>query len=64
MWNTLEQGDIVTLSQQGVPRHKGSIDDRTEDGRTIWVTDELGHRRLFHIEDDYDLTISHTPFPN
>lgn len=37
--------------------HRGTIDERTEDGRMIWVTDGIGDRRLFHIEDGYDLLI-------
>jgi len=58
MWTSLERGDVVTLSLRGVECHKGSIDDRTDDGRTIWVTDGIGDRRLFHIEDDYELLLS------
>jgi len=56
LWKSLERGDVVLLSQAGVPCHQGAIDDRTEDGKTIWVTDAIGHRRLFHIQDDYELT--------
>jgi hypothetical protein len=59
MWASLEQGDAVTLSQRGVECHKGLVDERTEDGQTIWVIDKIGDRRLFHIEDDCDLQISH-----
>jgi hypothetical protein len=62
LWKSLERGDLVILSQQGVPCHRGSIDDRTEDGQTIWVTDDIGYRRLFHIEDDYELMIAHNAF--
>ncbi|MDQ0821397.1 hypothetical protein QFZ79_003773 [Arthrobacter sp. V4I6] len=58
MWTSLERGDVVTLSLKGVECHKGSVDDRTDDGRTIWVIDRIGDRRLFHIEDDYELLIS------
>ena len=57
LWTSLERGDVVTLSRAGVECHKGSIDDRTDDGRTIWVTDGIGDRRLFHIEDDYELLL-------
>lgn len=63
LWNSLEQGDVVMLSQQGVPCHRGSIDDRTEDGQSIWVTDDIGHRRLFHIADDYELVIFRNAVP-
>jgi hypothetical protein len=58
-WVSLERGDLVTLSRRGVECHSGSIDDRSDDGRTIWVVDRIGDRRLFHIEDDYDLLVSH-----
>jgi transcription elongation factor len=56
-WTALQPGDVVNLIRGGMECHKGVVDDRTEDGRTIWVIDQIGHRRMFHIEDDYDLTI-------
>ena len=59
MWASLQRGDAVTLSQRGVECHKGLVDERTDDGQTIWVIDKIGDRRLFHIEDDSDLQISH-----
>ena len=59
LWASLQRGDAVTLSQRGVECHKGLVDERTEDGHTIWVIDKIGDRRLFHIEDDCDLQISH-----
>jgi hypothetical protein len=34
------------------------VDDRTADGQTIWVIDRIGERRLFHIDDDYDLLVA------
>lgn len=58
MWASVQRGDAVTLSQRGVECHKGLVDERTDDGQTIWVIDEIGDRRLFHIEDDCDLQIS------
>jgi hypothetical protein len=57
-WMSLQRGDVITLSRLGVECHRGSIEERTEDGRMIWVTDQIGDRRLFHVEDDYDLLIS------
>jgi hypothetical protein len=62
MWTSLQRGDFVTLLRHGVQAHKGSIDDRTEDGRTIWVTDGIGDRRLFHIEDEYELLVNDTVY--
>lgn len=56
-WKALQRGDVVNLTQGGVECHRGLVDDRTEDGRTIWVIDTIGHRRMFHLEDDYDLMV-------
>ncbi|UVJ39897.1 hypothetical protein [Arthrobacter sp. CJ23] len=56
MWTSLQPGDIVTLYRRGVRCHRGTVDEQTEDGRTIWVIDGIGDRRLFHIEDGYELT--------
>lgn len=58
LWNSLERGDEVSLSQCGFEYYRGTVDDRTADGRTIWVIDRIGDRRLFHIDDDYDLLIT------
>lgn len=55
MWTSLQRGDIVTLHREGVQCHKGTIDEQTEDGQMIWVIDGIGDRRLFHIEDGYEL---------
>jgi len=57
LWTSLQRGDVVTLLRHGMQCHKGTVDERTEDGRMIWVTDRIGDRRLFHIEDDYELLI-------
>jgi hypothetical protein len=62
MWTSLQRGDFVTLLRHGVENHKGCIDDRTEDGQTIWVTDGIGDRRLFHIEDEYELLVNDTVY--
>ena len=55
LWSSLEQGDEVVLALQGLHYHTGVVDDRTTDGRTIWVVDAIGDRRLFHIDDEYEL---------
>ena len=60
-WTSLEPGDLVTLGRQGFEHYSGRVDDRTADGRTIWVIDRIGERRLFHIDDDYDLSMGMTP---
>lgn len=56
-WTSLEPGDVVTLGRQGFEHYSGRVDERTADGRTIWVIDRIGDRRLFHIDDDYDLSM-------
>lgn len=56
-WMSLEPGDLVTLGRQGLEHYSGRVDDRTADGWTIWVIDRIGDRRLFHIDDDYDLSL-------
>ena len=58
IWNSLERGDEVSLTQRGFEYYRGTVDDRTADGRTIWVVDRIGDRRLFHIDDDYDLLVA------
>lgn len=58
LWNSLERGDEVALTLCGFEFHRGTVEDRTADGRTIWVIDSIGYRRLFHIDDDYDLFIA------
>jgi hypothetical protein len=40
----------------------GVIDDRTEDGHIIWVTDEVGTRRLVHSQDEYDFAVTGNVF--
>jgi hypothetical protein len=56
-WTSLEPGDLVALGRQGLEHYSGRVDERTADGRTIWVIDRIGDRRLFHIDDGYDLSL-------
>lgn len=42
VWTSLQQGNLVTVTLNGYELHSGSVDDRTADGRTIWVTDRIG----------------------
>lgn len=58
LWTSLEPGDNVLLRMHGFVHHRGTVDDRTEDGSTIWVVDRIGDRRLFHIEDEYELDLA------
>jgi hypothetical protein len=57
-WLSLAEGDAITFSRQGSALWGGVIDDRTEDGHIIWVTDEVGARRLVHSEDEYDFAVT------
>lgn len=57
IWSTLKLGDVLNLRRREISFHQGFIDDRTDDGRMIWITGSLGDRRLFHIDDDYDVTV-------
>ncbi|MFE5838089.1 hypothetical protein [Arthrobacter sp. NPDC056493] len=57
-WLSLAQGDVITFSRQGRTLWGGVIDDRTEDGHIIWVTDEVGTRRLVHSQDEYDFAVT------
>jgi hypothetical protein len=58
IWKSLERGDVVALSLGGFEYRRGTVDERTADGRTIWVIDRIGDRRLFHIDDGYDLCVA------
>ena len=60
LWESLEKGDSVTMTLRGYEYHSGTVDDLTADGRIIWITDRIGDRRLFHIDDDFELTLSPT----
>ncbi|TVU66210.1 hypothetical protein FQP90_02180 [Paenarthrobacter nitroguajacolicus] len=58
LWNSLNRGDRVTVTLRGFEYHSGSVDDRSADGRTIWVIDRIGERRLLHIDDETELFIA------
>lgn len=58
LWNSLESGDVVSLRLRGLEYHRGTVEDRTHDGQTIWVIDRIGERRLFHIDDEYELHVA------
>ena len=58
LWKSLTQGDEVSLRLRGFDIHAGTVEDRTPDGQSIWVIDRIGDRRLFHIDDNYDLVLA------
>lgn len=58
LWSSLNRGDRVTVTLRGFEYHSGSVDDHTADGRTIWVIDRIGERRLIHIDDETELFIA------
>jgi hypothetical protein len=48
----------VQLVGNGRPQYVGLVDARTADGDTIWVHDPVDGRRLFHIQDGYELQLA------
>lgn len=54
-WNDVQIGERVQLRRNGLPEHVGWVDSRTADGKIVWVTPDGGSRRLFHIDDGYQL---------
>jgi hypothetical protein len=57
-WDDVQVGDEVRLSAHGQVAHAGEVDARTLDGDIIWVHNPVGGRRLFHIEDGFDLRLA------
>lgn len=55
VWDDVQVGDIVRLSGAGRAEYAGEVDARTSDGDIVWVYSPVGGRRLFHIDDGYDL---------
>lgn len=56
-WDDVLVGDKVQLLVNGRPQYVGLVDDRTADGDIIWVHDPVDGRRLFHIQDGYELQL-------
>lgn len=54
-WADVQVGDSVQLSRNGRIEFTGQVDDRTADGDVVWIKSGLGRRRLFHVEDGYQL---------
>jgi hypothetical protein len=51
-WAQWSVGDGIRVTDNRGIVIEGTIDARSQDGRTIWVTDsDLYTRRLFHITD-------------
>jgi hypothetical protein len=57
-WDDVEVGDSVTLTRNGSTEYTGEVDTRTADGDIVWVRTPVGGRRLFHINDGFELTWS------
>jgi len=53
-WGRLEEGHDVVL-EHGNHRFAGKVDALTIDRNIIWVTSNLGERRLFHSSDGYEV---------
>jgi hypothetical protein len=58
LWDDVQVGDVVNLRNSGRMEYCGEVDDRTESGDVVWVTNPLGVRRLFHIHDGYYLQLA------
>ena len=54
-WDSVQVGDKVQVVGSGRPQYIGLVDARTSDGTIIWVHDPIDGRRLFHIQDGYEL---------
>ena len=55
-WAELSLGDGIRVLDRSGLVIQGTIDTRSPDGKTIWVTaDSLPARRLFHVSDDIRL---------
>jgi hypothetical protein len=57
-WDDVQIGDKVQLLRSGHPEYAGLVDARTADGDIIWVHDPFEGRRLFHIQDGYELQLA------
>ncbi|MGY4543949.1 hypothetical protein ACVWY0_003892 [Arthrobacter sp. UYNi723] len=57
-WVDVQVGDKVQLVGSGRPEYVGLVDARTADGDIIWVHDPVDGRRLFHIQDGYELQLA------
>ena len=55
-WRTAKRGDYVALWKGATLFQAGTIEDRTADGTIIWIRDDLGYRRAFHIAEGLELT--------
>lgn len=58
LWTSIQPGDLLTLSRVGVPLHHGMVEDRTDDGLILWIRDDLGERRLFHLYDECSFEVT------
>ena len=54
-WDDVQVGESVQLSRNGRIEFTGQVDDRTADGDVVWIKSSLGRRRLFHVEDGFQL---------
>ncbi|WP_309233271.1 hypothetical protein [Pseudarthrobacter sp. AB1] len=57
-WVDVQVGDKVQLLGSGRPEYVGLVDARTAAGDIIWVHDPVDGRRLFHIQDGYELQLA------
>ncbi len=55
-WASVAIGTRVTMTKGGHNPFRGTVDDRTAEGTILWILSNTGIRKLFHIEDGFQLT--------
>jgi len=50
IWDSMPSGDVVVLEGAGVGSHAG-VQNRTEDGNMVWVSNEFNEQKLVYFED-------------
>jgi hypothetical protein len=54
-WLLMAPGDNVILLGKAGARHVGLVDARTEDGLVVWVQTAGTGRKLFHLDDGFEV---------
>lgn len=62
MWEALEPGSFVTVTERNRNPYNAVIDDRTLDRTVVWVIPSDGaKRRAYHCADDVDIKFTESP---
>ncbi|GAB14816.1 hypothetical protein ARGLB_077_00330 [Arthrobacter globiformis NBRC 12137] len=54
-WQQLCPGQNVKLTGRSGEDYYGLVDDRTADGSCVWVLTMGSGRKLFHVDDGFDI---------